>query len=47
MPFVVVIVDALGGLLGTLAAVIGSLGTVRVLLLSWRLIRAIRASRSS
>lgn len=46
MPFVIVIVDALGGVLASILAVIGSMGAARILLLSWRLIRAIRASRS-
>ena len=45
MPFVVFIVDALGGVVGTIVAVVGSMGTIRVLLLSWRLIRMIRARR--
>lgn len=47
MPFVAVVVDALGGVLASIVAVVGSMGAVRVLLLSWRLIRAIRVSRSS
>ncbi|MDW2981744.1 hypothetical protein [Rhodanobacter sp. KK11] len=47
MPVVVtLIVESLGGVLGWLLAVLGSMGAVRVLLLSWRLIRAIRAARS-
>lgn len=46
MPLVALIVEALGGVVGTVVAVVGSMGTVRVLLLSWRLIRAIRDARS-
>lgn len=43
MPFVVVIVDALGVAASGVLAVIGSMGAARALLLAWRLIRMIRA----
>lgn len=46
MPFVILIVDALGGVLASLLAVVGSMGVIRSLLVAWRLIRAIRASRA-
>lgn len=47
MPVVVLIVDALGVAAGYLVAVIASMGTIRVLLLAWRLIRLIQENRAS
>jgi len=46
MP-IVLIIDALGTAAGGVLAVIGSMGAVRVLLLAWRLIRAVNASRKA
>ena len=46
MPFVVVIVDALGGVVGSIVAVVGSMVAIRALFFAWHCIRAIRAARA-
>jgi hypothetical protein len=46
MPFIALIVDAIGGAGASVLAVIGSMGAVRALFVAWRLIRMIRASRN-